>query len=452
MKNDVPVALTIAGSDSSGGAGIQIDLKTFAALGVYGTSAITSITAQNTQSIAAIEDLTQNIIREQIRAIVQGVNVDAAKTGMLRTKEIIKTVATEFSSGDFPLIVDPIMVATSGSQLLEHTAVDTLKNSLLPYTTVITPNRLEAEKISNTKIRNLEDAKEAAKIISEMGPKAVVIKGGHFEGKDAVDLLYYEGKFQTFTAQRLDVKSTHGTGFSFSAAITAGLAKGLELPKSVETAKELVTLGIQFGLNFGKGYGPVNPLAKLYRESARFDVLMDVEKAKVVIERSPEILALVPEVGLNIAMALPYSQSSLDVASIDGRFTKTSDGAKAVGISKYGCSSHLTRYILEITKHNEKLVSAVNLKFSEDILNALQQRNLTISFYDRTEEPENISYVEGMTIPWGVKEAVKRAGKAPDVIYHRGGIGKEPMIVIFGVSASDLAKLVVQLAVDVNRR
>jgi hydroxymethylpyrimidine kinase/phosphomethylpyrimidine kinase len=452
IEGRIPVAITIAGSDSGGGAGIQADLKTFAALGVHGTTAITSVTAQNTYSVTAVEDLKSEIIRQQIQAVAEDMGIDAGKTGMLHTEEIIKTVSSEVSKYKFPLVVDPVMIAKSGAHLLETEAINALKNDLLPNATVITPNKFEAEKLAEMEIKSLEDAEIAAKKISEMGPKAVVIKGGHLEEKDTIDILYYEGKFQSFKAPRLEVRTTHGTGCTFSAAIAAGLAKRLDIPVAVEKAKDLVTLGIKFGLDIGKGYGPVNPMAQLYRETSRYDVVINLEKARALIEATPEVAVLVPEVGMNIAMAIPYAQDLQDVASIDGRITRTSDGAKAVGNAKFGCSSHLAKYILEIMKHDETKTAAINLKFSEQTLKLLQQRNLTLSFYDRQEEPEEIRTVEGMTIPWGVKEAIKRAGKAPDAVYHEGGMGKEPMIVLFGPQAHDLAKLTVQLAIEMKKK
>jgi len=328
MKGKVPVAITIAGSDSGGGAGIQADLKTFAALGVHGTTAITSVTAQNTCSVRAVEDLKPEMIREQIRAVVEDIGIDAGKTGMLHTQAIIKTVSSEVSKYKFPLVVDPVMIAKSGVPLLKPDAVDALKNYLLPEATVITPNRFEAEKLADMKIENLRNAEIAAEKISKMGPKAVVIKGGHLEGSKAIDILYYKGEFKTFSAPRLDVKTTHGTGCSFSAAITAELAKKTELPVAVETAKKIVTLGIKFGTKIGKGYGPVNPMAHLYRESSRYNVLMNLEKAKILLEATPEVTMLVPEVGMNIAMAIPHTESINDVAAIEGRIVKTSEGVR----------------------------------------------------------------------------------------------------------------------------
>ncbi|MDH7478139.1 MAG: bifunctional hydroxymethylpyrimidine kinase/phosphomethylpyrimidine kinase [Candidatus Bathyarchaeota archaeon] len=447
----IPVAITIAGSDSGGGAGIQADLKTFAALGVHGTTAITSVTAQNTYSVKTVEDLKPEIIREQIKAVAEDFGIDAGKTGMLHTWEIIEVVTSEVSKYDFPLVVDPVMIAKSGAPLLKPEAINALKNHLLPLATVITPNKFEAEKLSEMEIDDSKKAETAAKKISKMGPKAVVIKGGHLEGKEVTDILYYEGKIRKFSAPRVDSKTTHGTGCSFSAAIAAELAKKTDIPTAVENAKKLVTLSIRFGLEIGKGYGPVNPMAHLYREASKYYVLQNLEKAKALLEANSEIAMLVPEVGMNVAMAIPYSESIEDVAAIEGRMVKTAEGVKAVGNPKFGASSHLAKYLLEIVRHDMNKRAAINLKFSEEILKILEKHKMVISFYNRTKEPERIKKVEGMTIPWGVKEAIKKIGKAPDVIYHKGDIGKEPMIVIFGESAHQLAEFAVKIARESRR-
>jgi hydroxymethylpyrimidine/phosphomethylpyrimidine kinase len=448
MKSRIPVAITIAGSDSGGGAGIQADLKTFAALGVHGTVAITSVTAQNTQSVLAVQDLKPEVVREQIRAVAEDFGIDAGKTGMLHTEEIINAVASEVAKYGFPLVVDPVMVAKSGAPLLKPEAVNALKQRLLPLAKVVTPNRFEAERLSGMEIKSLEDAEAAAKKISRMGPKAVVVKGGHLEGAEATDTLYYEGKTWRFTSPRLDVKTTHGTGCSFSAAVAAGLAKKMDIREAVEKAKNFVTLSMKFGLNIGRGFGPVNPMAYLYREASKYEALLNLEEAKNLLERHPEVAVLVPEVGMNIAMAAGYAESVNDVAAIDGRIVKTAEGVRAVGNPKFGCSRHLAKYLVEIVKHDEDKRAAINLKFSEETLKILEKRGLIISFYDRTKEPEEIKKVEGMTIPWGVKEAIKNVGRLPDVIYHRGDFGKEPMIVVFGRDAVSLAKLAIGIAME----
>jgi len=447
IHHKVPVAMTIAGSDSGGGAGIQADLKTFAALGVHGTTAITSVTAQNTYSVLAVEDLEPYMVKKQIRVVAEDLGIDSAKTGMLHTEKIITAVSSEVANYRFPLTVDPVMVAKSGAPLLKPEAVDALRNHLLPRATIVTPNRFEAEKLADMKIKTKEHAKIAARRISKMGPDAVVVKGGHIDEEgDAVDLLYFKGEFKVLRASRLNVKTTHGTGCSFSAAIAAELAKGEKIPAAVETAKRFVTLAIKFGLEVGRGYGPVNPLAHLYRESSKCSVLMNVEEARKLIESVPKVGSLVPQVGMNVAMAIPYAENVDDVAAIEGRIVKVLGGVKVVGSPWFGCSSHLARYILEVIKHDSARRAALNLKFSDEVLGLLKRRRLRLSFYDRKEEPEAVKRTEGMTIPWGVTQAINRIGKVPDVIYHRGDVGKEPMIVILGERASDLARLVAQVA------
>ncbi|MEM1581833.1 MAG: bifunctional hydroxymethylpyrimidine kinase/phosphomethylpyrimidine kinase [Candidatus Bathyarchaeia archaeon] len=446
IQERIPVAMTIAGSDSGGGAGIQADLKTFAAIGVHGTTAITCVTAQNTYSVASIECLGPEIVKEQIKQVVEDTGVDAGKTGMLYTSDIIKAVSEEISRYKFPLVIDPVMVAKSGAPLLKPEAEETLKKYLFPLALVVTPNKFEAERLTGKRIKNVNDAKEAAEEICSLGPQAVVIKGGHLNTVEAIDIFYYKGECKIFSSERLNVRTTHGTGCSFSAAITAFLAKGEELPLAIEYAKDFITKAIKFGLNIGKGAGPVNPMASLYREAARYNVLKSVREAIKILESSPHIANLTPEVGINVAMALPYAESINDIAAIPGRLVKVFNNVKSSSCPEFGASSHLARYLLEIMRYDAKKRAAINIKFSESLLALLKGMNLKISFYDRREEPDEIKRTEGMTIPWGVRQAIARIGEAPDVIYHMGDLGKEPMIVIFGEDAVLLAKKIVELA------
>ncbi len=446
LRDKIPVAITIAGSDSGGGAGIQADLKTFAAIGIHGTTAITSITAQNTQMVMDVADLDSEIIRKQIQAVAEDIGIDAGKTGMLHTKEIIRTVASEVSKYQFPLVVDPVMVAKSGAPLMKPEAVDSLKSHLLPRATVVTPNRFEAEKLTDIAIENIGNAKTAAKEISDMGPEAVVIKGGHLKLQYATDVLYHKGKYEIFETPWVYRETTHGTGCNFSAAIAAELARGRDVTLCVKKAKRLTTLAIKFGLTLGRGSGPVNPLAFLYRKASRYYVLENVKEAKQMLESSSETFKLVPEVGMNVAMSVPYAEGLKDVAAIEGRLVRTARGVRAAGDISFGSSSHLARYLLATNEHAPYKKAAINLRFSEDVLGILKRQGLEISSYDRKGEPKEIKEVEGMTITWGVEEAIKQAGKVPDVIYHRGEIGKEPMIVILGEQACDVAELAIQVA------
>ena len=452
VKEKIPIAITIAGSDSSGGAGIQADLKTFAALGVHGTTAITCITAQNTYSVTAIECLKPEFVREQIRRVAEDLGIDAGKTGMLYTEEIIKSVADEISRYGFPLVIDPVMTAKSGAPLLKNEAREALKKHLFPLATVVTPNIFEAEELIERKIANIEDVKKAAEEICAMGPKAVLVKGGHLNIMDeSIDVLYYKGEYKIFRAQRLKVKTTHGTGCSFSAAIAAFLARGENLPSAIKHAKTFITQAIKFGLNIGKGAGPVNPMATLYREASKYHILRSIDEAKRILESSPFIADLVPEVGMNIAMALPHAENTSEVAAIPGRLVRVFDRVRSYSCPEFGASSHLARYLLEVLKYDERKRAAINIKFSETILNLLKEMNLKVSFYDRRKEPEEIKHIEGMTIPWGVKQAVTEIGSVPDVIYHKGDIGKEPMIVLLGENPIKLARKVAEIALKCRR-
>ncbi|CAG7657326.1 bifunctional hydroxymethylpyrimidine kinase/phosphomethylpyrimidine kinase [Paenibacillus allorhizosphaerae] len=252
-------ALTIAGSDSGGGAGIQADLKTFQMLEVYGMSALTAVTAQNTLGVHGIYDMPLEGIAKQIDAVFEDLGVDAAKTGMLSQPQVIELVAERVRAhGLERLVVDPVMIAKGGASLLAESAQDALREKLLPLAAVVTPNIPEAEVITGRKISTLDEMKEAAVcIVKQFGAGAAVVKGGHSEGAPT-DVLYDGEQFYLLTAERYTTRHTHGTGCTFSAAITAELAKGRTLLDAVHTAKRFITLAIRDELGIGGGHGPTN--------------------------------------------------------------------------------------------------------------------------------------------------------------------------------------------------
>jgi hydroxymethylpyrimidine/phosphomethylpyrimidine kinase len=255
----LPVALTIAGSDSGGGAGIQADLKTFAALGVHGTSAITAITAQNTTGVTDILELPTALIREQIAAVVEDMGVQAAKTGMLASAEIIATVADSVERHQLRnLIVDPVMVAKGGARLLREDAVTALRKRLIPLATIITPNLPEAQVLLGREIRTTEERRQAARDLVAMGARAAVVKGGHAD--DATDFYFDGAQMVELRAERIETTNTHGSGCVFSAAIAAWLARGAEPQDAVRQAKIFITQAIVNSLEIGHGHGPVNPM------------------------------------------------------------------------------------------------------------------------------------------------------------------------------------------------
>jgi hydroxymethylpyrimidine/phosphomethylpyrimidine kinase len=261
----LPIALTIAGSDSGGGAGIQADLKTFAALGVYGTSAITAITAQNTVAVTDIFELSPSLISSQIEAVIEDIGVDAAKTGMLSSSDIIHAVATAIKRhGIRNLVVDPVMVAKGGARLLRDDAVEALRTLLLPLAAIITPNLPEAEALLGRPVRTLNERREAARDLVALGSRAAVVKGGH-AGDDVTDVYWDGTQLVELKAKPVATSNTHGSGCVFSAAITAGLAKGREPLTAVREAKEFITRSIEASLELGHGHGPVNPMFKIGR-------------------------------------------------------------------------------------------------------------------------------------------------------------------------------------------
>jgi hydroxymethylpyrimidine/phosphomethylpyrimidine kinase len=257
-------ALTIAGSDSGGGAGIQADLKTFAALGVYGSSAITAITAQNTLGVFGVQEIEPGLVAAQIDAVLDDIGAGAAKTGMLASAAIIEAVADRVRFHHVEnLVVDPVMVAKSGDSLLHPTAVSALKEVLLPLALVVTPNVPEAETLVGSRLETDDDLHRAAEAIHTLGARNVVIKGGHRTG-DADDLFYDGRSFRTLHAERIATSHTHGTGCTFSAAIAAGLAKGLDVGAAIAMAKEYLTGAIARAYPIGGGHSPVHHFYRLW--------------------------------------------------------------------------------------------------------------------------------------------------------------------------------------------
>ncbi len=258
MRKPIYKALTIAGSDSGAGAGIQADLKTFAAFGVYGTSVITAITAQNTVGVTKILELPADLVAAQLDAVVEDIGAQALKTGMLANSAIIEIVAEKIREHRlYNLVVDPVMVAKGGDLLLRPEAIEALRSRLIPLAVIVTPNLPEAEQLTGIPGSRLQDIEESARRIIAMGARSVVIKGGHRKGP-ATDIFYDGKKFRQLTAPRLRTPNTHGTGCTFSAAIAAGLAKGEKLENAVVQAKRYITQAIRKGFPIGSGHSPVH--------------------------------------------------------------------------------------------------------------------------------------------------------------------------------------------------
>lgn len=436
----IPRALTIAGSDSGGGAGIQADLKTFAALGVHGMSAITSITAQNTHQVTRVVDLDPEMVVEQIRVCVDDIGVDSIKTGMLHTSSIIRAVAAELRRTSAPVVVDPVMVAKSGAPLLMPDAVESLKLELLPLATVVTPNAREAERLCGFEVKTVENQVKAAKEIARLGCRTVVVKGGHVQGQKVVDVVYHEGDVVKLEGERIDSKNTHGTGCVFASAIAAHLAHGREIVESVRLAKEFVTDAIRYGLDLGRGAGPVNPVWSTLRKAYMFESCERVRSAAEYLESIEEGGLMCPESMINLVEVVPHGERVEDVIGLSGRIIRVGSRLRVNACPVPGGSKHVASAVVTAHSLDKRFRAGMNVKFDHEFLEAAKSLGFSVSSYDRSREPPSIKSVEGMTIRWGVSEAYKAAGNVTDIIYHVGDYGKEPMILILGFDATDVVK------------
>ena len=441
--------MTVGGSDCSGGAGIQADIKTFSALGVYGTSVLTAITAQNSYGVQAKHEVPVELVEAQIESIMsdKGIAVDYAKTGMLYSSAMIEVVAKHLKKHKIPFVLDPVMKAGSGGILLADNALNTLIELLIPICEIVTPNVPEASFISGWEIRNKEDAKEAAVKIHKMGAHAVIIKGGHLEQETAAGKatdLIYDGEFEEISSEYIKSKKgkiVHGAGCSFSAALTAELAKGKDLRDAAASAKKFVHDSISYGEELSNLI-VVNQVHGLRKDADRYFVRENVKEAVRMLKNTPNFKNFVPEVGTNIGMAIESAESEHDVAAVDGRIVLTKEGIHT-GCIDFGVSNHVARMILAMMKQDKEKRSAINVKYSAEIIEACKETEMRISSFERGKEPFGEK-----TMEWGVREASKEF--PPDVIFDLGAVGKEPMVRVFGNTAVKVVERVKRIMENVE--
>ncbi|MDR6222563.1 bifunctional hydroxymethylpyrimidine kinase/phosphomethylpyrimidine kinase [Methanococcoides alaskense] len=440
----IPVVLTIAGSDSGGGAGIEADIKTLSSLYVHGACAITSVTSQNTTGVQSAYGVPPTVVSDQMDAVCTDMDVRWAKTGMLSSADIVRAVADRVKMYGLKIVVDPVMAAEAGGVLLEQDAVSILKDELLPISYAVTPNIIEAEILSGMSITTREDAMEAAKAIASLGLKAVIITGGHSDGVD----LVYDSVTDEFTevSGKLIEGGTHGSGCTYSSALTAYLARGYSLQDAAIGAKEFVEYGILLSKNIGKGVGPVNQMGYLHTMAAKESVLRNAEEAVRMLEDDVNFASLVAEVGCNIAMAIPHAREVKDVAAVNGRIVKLQGKPKVVGCVSMGASSHVARIVLAAMEFDPSMRAAVNIYYSKNVLAICEDMGLTISSFSRQEEPEDTH-----TMDWGVTYAIDSYGRVPVIIYDEGGVGKEPMVRVLGRDAVEVAGIALEIAARLTK-
>jgi len=433
MKNSS--LLTIAGSDSGGGAGVQADIKTFAACGVHAVCAITAVTSQNTLGVQHVFALPAEVVVEQFESIFSDFDVGFAKTGMLYNSETIHAVGKYLKKHDVSYVVDPVMSAEAGGNLLFTDALLSLKD-LIKYAFVVTPNRFEAQTLTGVTITSIDDAKRAALKLCEIGASAVVITGGHL---DCRDVVLFEGRFKVING---NVEGgTHGTGCTYSAALSANLMLGDDVFDAAKKAKNFVIDAISSSRPVGDGVSPVNQMHNIIKDADRFNVLQNLAHAVKQLQECSECGLLLPEVGCNIAMAIKEASTPDDVAAVEGRIVRLHDRMHPVGCIGFGASRHVARIIISALRFNPILRAAMNIRFAPEIMDACNKLNLNMMSFSREDEPSLTK-----TMDWGTSYAFLHAAKTPDVIYDEGGVGKEAMIRLLGTDALSVAKKAIVIA------
>jgi len=410
-------ALTIAGSDPSSGAGIQSDLLVFSNLRAYGVSIITSLTAQNTQGIIDIKGLEYSIVRSQLDAVFNDFDINAIKIGMVYSKEVIDLLYDYLKNINIPIVIDPVLRSTTGTILLKEDAYTSFKR-LLSLAYVITPNIQEAEILTNTKIKHIEDAKIACKAFKNN----IIITGGHFRDK-AIDILYTNDNFYEFVNDKIE-REFHGAGSIFSAALTAELAKGFDLINACKIANKYTRYALENSYKIGKRL--FIPSLTHYIE----DYMLELQRAIDILEVLPNFYMLIPETQSNLV----YVKDN-HILGINGRIVKHGEHVRA-GYIDENSSKHVANALSTARRYTD-FKAAINIKYDEHIIKIAKELGFTVSSYDRSKEPKEIKEKEGMSIVWGINEAF--ANLIPDIVYHIGDIGKEAMITIF---AKDLNELI----------
>ena len=437
--------VTIAGSDTGGGAGIQADLKTIAALGGHGMTIITALTAQNSLGVHSVYPIPLPFIEAQMDAVFTDRGADAVKTGMLWNAAVVKLVAKKLASFRINrLVVDPVIAATDGTRLLDDEGQVALQAELLPLATLVTPNLPEAAALAGMGVGSVREMQAAAKRIREYGVEAVLIKGGHLDG-DPVDLLLDASGFTEFPAKRISTTDVHGTGCVLSAAIATELAKGASLKEAVQRGREVTIAGIKAAVTIGKGKKLVDPHAYLATEGEREAVIMALQQAIAALKSEPRIGAIIPEVSSNLGYAIPFAHAKGDIAAFPGRIVRVRDTIATIDVPAFGASQHIASIILTVMRHDPSIRSAMNIRYSPAIIQACKEQRLSILGFDRVKEPQEVKAEEGHSLAWGVEDALHRAEEVPAVIYDEGGWGKEPMIRILGRDPGEVVCKVIDI-------
>lgn len=364
---------------------------------------------------------------------------------MVSNSEIIDIIKEKTKEHKLNLVIDPVMKAARGSSLLDKSALASLKD-FLSVAKLVTPNIDEAAELTGIEIETVEDMKDAAEKIKGLGPENVLIKGGHLEEEKIHNVLLYGNNFIEYETSRVPVSDVHGSGCTFSAAITAELAKGKNLRNAVKKAGDFMIDAIERRLKIGSGLESVNPMANIWKLVTDGEESENILKAAKKLIDNPEFVHIIPEVGTNIAMAPKDAQRKEDVFGLTGRIVKVSGRPYLSGIPAPGGSEHMANLVMSVIKHDHEYRAAMNIRFSEKILKKCRDLGFEIASFDRENEP-----IDAKTMKWGPDKAIEKFGKVPDIIYDRGAVGKEPMIRILGKKSTEVTDKALQILKELDK-
>ena len=428
--------LSIGGSDPSSGAGIQSDVKTFSSFNVHVLTVITAITGQNTTRFGMVEPVSKKMLEDQIQTVMSDFRIDGVKIGMVYNSQITRVIYQQLKKLKVPIIVDPIIKSTTGGTLLENSAIKDFQKFIVPLATIITPNEFEAKIISNTKINSKISPKKIAEKIQNMGSKTVVITGIKTKNNEISDFVLEKNKNYFITGKKI-TSTNHGSGDNYSAAAIFALVKNNNIEESLKFAKQFTQESIRNSKKIGKGI-PITDIKK------QDNIKIELTKAINEFVEIKNIFKNIPECQTNFVYSKHKPKSVKEIIGISGRIVKAGKKVIVAGDLEYGGSKHVATALLAVNKKYSKIRSAINLKYKNEIILKIKKLKLITYDYDRNQEPKNVKN-KGSTIEWGITNAIKNSKTSPDVIYHKGDIGKEPMIIVFAETPDAIIKKILKI-------
>ena len=421
--------LSIGGSDPSSGAGIQSDIKTFSNHDAYGFTIVTAITSQNTKKVTSIEPVSAKSLRAQLDSILSDFHIDAIKIGMVYDSQTISVIHSKLRNVRVPIVVDPVIKSTTGAMLLKKSALRDYKEMMVPLADVITPNRFEAKTLSG-----ISNMNKSAKKIQSMGAKCVIITGAASSNGKISDFVLEESREYVISGKKIPIKN-HGSGCNYSASIAVSLANGNTIHDAVKTAKDYVYQSIKHSKKIGKGVNIThknisNGMKELSDSINHFKQIKNIHK-------------MIPECQTNFVFAKKNPRNIMDVLGVSGRLVKSGKDVVTAGEIVYGGSQHVGTAVIQVCKKFPEIRSGLNIKYDPKIISNAKKSKFVILRYDRSKEPKKSKQKENYSISWGISNCLN--AKSPDIIYHRGDIGKEPMILIFGRNPNEIIQKVSKL-------